>query len=197
MARYNSKSWRAYKLGDSKVVSVAASPPLALSPNCRILGIDPGSRLTGFGIVDVRGVEAYCVVQGRIDVTGLSVVKRMAGIYQGIQSLIATHAPSEVAIERVFVNKNIDSALKLGQARGAALAALGSALEVSEYAPRAVKLATVGFGGADKTQVIHMMRQMLAIEDGLTSDAADALAVALCHAQHRRMAYLLATRSDG
>jgi crossover junction endodeoxyribonuclease RuvC len=100
-----------------------------------------------------------------------------------------------VAIERVFLGRNVDSALKLGQARGAALAAIGG-IELAEYAPRAVKLATVGFGAADKIQVAHMMRTLLKVEGTLSADAADALAVALCHAQHRRLAPLQALRAS-
>jgi len=116
---------------------------------------------------------------------------RLARIHEGVRALVLEHSPGEVAIEKVFVNRNIDSALKLGQARGAALSALGE-FDIAEYAPRAIKLATVGFGGADKLQVAHMMRTLLKVEGRLTSDAADALAVALCHAQQRKLASLVA-----
>lgn len=116
---------------------------------------------------------------------------RLARIHEGVRTLVLEHSPREVAVEKVFVNRNIDSALKLGQARGAALSALGE-FEIAEYAPRAIKLATVGFGGADKPQVAHMMRILLKIEGRLTSDAADALAVALCHAQQRTLGSLIA-----
>jgi crossover junction endodeoxyribonuclease RuvC len=118
------------------------------------------------------------VTHGRIEVDGLSISTRLSRIHEGVRALVLEHSPGEVAIEKVFVNRNIDSALKLGQARGAALAALGE-FEIAEYAPRAIKLATVGFGGADKLQVAHMMRTLLKVEGRLTSDAADALAVAL------------------
>ena len=101
--------------------------------------------------------------------------------------LIALHAPQEIAVERVFLSKNADSALKLGQARGAALAAVPVALGVHEYAPRAIKLAVVGVGGAEKTQVAHMVKQLLRLEMRLAADAADALAVAICHANSRRL----------
>lgn len=157
---------------------------------CRILGIDPGSRRLGYGIIDVVGAECRCVVQGRLEVDGLPMVERLARLHEGVKSLVAEYAPQEVAIEKVFVNRNVDSALKLGQARGAALAALAG-LQIAEYAPRAIKLATVGFGDADKLQVAHMMRAVLAVSGRLTADAADALAVALCHAQHRRLAGLI------
>ncbi|MFN7271949.1 MAG: crossover junction endodeoxyribonuclease RuvC, partial [Gammaproteobacteria bacterium] len=117
-------------------------------------------------------------------------------IHAELVDIIGLWRPTEAAVERVFVGRNVDSALKLGQARGAALAAIG-VLEVAEYAPRAVKLATTGFGGAEKLQVAHMMRALLKVEGRLTADAADALAVALCHAQHRRLAGVLQARSIG
>ncbi len=165
----------------------------ATAGRCRILGIDPGSRHTGFGIVDCTGGDYRCIVHGRIDVAGGSLADRMHRIHDGIRALLARHAPDEIAVERVFVNRNVDSALKLGQARGAALAALGADAVVFEYAPRAIKLATVGFGGADKAQVAHMVRQLLALgaEVALQVDASDALAVALCHAHARRVAAFL------
>lgn len=165
-----------------------------MSRDCRILGIDPGSRRLGYGIIDVVGADCRCVAHGRIEVDGLPMVARLSRLHAGVCELVATHQPQEIAIEKVFVNRNVDSALKLGQARGAALAALGD-YEIAEYAPRAIKLATVGFGGADKLQVAHMMRAVLKVEGRLTADAADALAVALCHAQHRRLAGLLAGRA--
>ena len=188
MPRYRSKSWRNYQ---PDAPGEAAPTTLAVSTDCRILGIDPGSRRLGFGIIDVVGAECRCVAHGRIDVDGLPMVARLSRLHAGVRELVALHAPQEIAVEKVFVNRNVDSALKLGQARGAALAALGD-FEIAEYAPRAIKLATVGFGGADKLQVAHMMRAVLKVEGKLTADAADALAVALCHAQHRRLARLVA-----
>ncbi len=164
---------------------------------CRILGLDPGSLRTGFGIIDTRGPDFSCVVHGRIEVKGASLAQRMARIHAGVSDLLQRYAPDEIAVERVFVNKNIDSALKLGQARGAALAALGVDSEVFEYAPRAIKLAAVGFGAADKVQVAHMMRQLLKIDGTLTPDASDALAVAVCHAQTRRLAAFVAAPVPG
>lgn len=203
MPRYRSKSWRAYQPDAprdagappcvaSRLPADRAAPRPGVSPAspCRILGIDPGSRRLGYGIIDVTGADCRCIVHGRLEVDGLPMVDRLARLYEGVKALIAEHAPHEVAIEKVFVNRNVDSALKLGQARGAALAALAG-LPIAEYAPRAIKLATVGFGGADKLQVAHMMRAVLAVSGRLTADAADALAVALCHAQHRRLAGLI------
>lgn len=133
-----------------------------------------------------------CLAHGRIEVESLPLAARLARIHDELRTLIEIHRPQEVAIEKVFLARNVDSALKLGQARGAALAAVGADLEIAEYAPRAIKLATVGFGGADKLQVAHMIRAMLAPEGRLTADATDALAIALCHVHHRRLAGLLA-----
>jgi crossover junction endodeoxyribonuclease RuvC len=210
VARWSSKSWRAFRpeaaasapgravaepVAAARAAQVAVVVPVlaaraAVSARCRILGIDPGSRHTGYGIVDCSGPELRCVVHGRIDVAGASLAERMHRIHDGIRALLARFSPDEVAVERVFVNRNVDSALKLGQARGAALAALGVEAQVFEYAPRAVKLATVGFGAADKAQVAHMVRQLLALgaDVALATDATDALAVALCHAHARRVA---------
>lgn len=188
MARYRSKAWRSYDPESSGSVETPTTP---VSQNCRILGIDPGSRRLGYGIIDVRGPDCRCVTHGRIEVDGLPMAARLARIREGVRALVLEHSPGEVAIEKVFVNRNIESALKLGQARGAALSALGE-FEIAEYAPRAIKLATVGSGGADKLQVAHMMRTLLNVEGRLTSDAADALAVALCHAQQRKLASLIA-----
>lgn len=190
MARYRSKAWRDYR---PEAPGAVETPAPFVSPNCRILGIDPGSRRLGYGIIEVTGPDCRCIVHGRIEVDGLPLALRLSRIHEGVRALVLEHAPEEVAIEKVFVNRNVDSALKLGQARGAALSALGE-FEVAEYAPRAIKLATVGFGGADKLQVAHMMRTLLKVEGRLTADAADALAVALCHAQQRKLASLLAGR---
>jgi crossover junction endodeoxyribonuclease RuvC len=201
MPRYRSKSWRAFRpesVADGATLRVAASSPVEplrlQAGDCRILGLDPGSRRTGYGVIAVQGPQSHCLAHGRIEVDGLPFAERLARIHAGVAELIARWAPAEVAVERVFVGRNVDSALKLGQARGAALAALGG-LEPAEYAPRAVKLATVGSGAADKLQVAHMMRAVLKVEGRLTADAADALAVALCHAQHRRLAPLQGLRA--
>jgi len=164
--------------------------------SCRILGLDPGSRLTGWGVIEADGADCRCLAHGRIEVGSLPLAQRLARIHAELRDIITLWQPSEAAVERVFVGRNVDSALKVGQARGAALAAIG-VLEVAEYAPRAVKLATTGFGGAEKLQVAHMMRALLKVEGRLTADAADALAVALCHAQHRRLAGVLQARSIG
>ena len=152
-----------------------------------MLGLDPGSRRTGFGVIDCIGSDAVCVAQGCIDVAGAPLADRLRRIHAGVSALVERHAPDEVAIERVFVKRNVDSALKLGQARGAALAAVLDGDVLFEYAPRAVKLAIVGSGAADKIQVAHMVCQILRLRETPVADAADALAIALCHAHHRRV----------
>ena len=153
----------------------------------RILGLDPGSLRTGFGIIDCERGTAVLVAQGCIATSGGPLADRLRIIHAKVVELIAEHRPHEVAVERVFLSKNADSALKLGQARGAALAAVPVALGVHEYAPRAIKLAVVGVGGAEKIQVQHMVKQLLSIDLRLAADAADALAVAICHAHTRRL----------
>ena len=150
----------------------------------RILGIDPGSRFTGFDIIDVEGDRATVVHSGVIKTGGGEFPERLGIIFRGIRDLVIEYRPSEVAVENVFVSKNASSALKLGQARGAAIsAAICEELSVSEYSPRSVKQAIVGKGGADKVQVQHMVCVLLQLRETPAEDAADALAVALCH-QH-------------
>ena len=150
----------------------------------RILGIDPGSRLTGFGIIEVNGDQAIAVQHGVIKAGTGEFPERLGIIFAGIRDLIGEHQPDEVAIETVFMSRNAGTALKLGQARGAAIcAAISLGVPVSEYAPRSIKQAIVGRGGADKVQVQHMVMVLLQLKEKLQEDAADALAVALCH-QH-------------
>jgi len=150
----------------------------------RILGIDPGSRFTGFGIIEVNGDRAVSVHHGVIKAGTGEFPQRLGIIFAGLRELIEEHRPAEVAIETVFMSRNAGTALKLGQARGAAIcAAISEGLPVSEYAPRAIKQAIVGRGGADKVQVQHMVMVLLQLQEKLQEDAADALAVALCH-QH-------------
>lgn len=149
----------------------------------RIMGIDPGSRSTGYGVIDVTGVHAQHVASGCIHTSATDLPQRLKTIYQGIAAVIAAYQPLEVAAEQVFMHRNADSALKLGQARGAALcAAVMAGLPVSEYAPRSVKQALVGSGAADKTQVQYMVALLLKLVETPAPDAADALAVAICHA---------------
>jgi crossover junction endodeoxyribonuclease RuvC len=163
---------------------------IASASSCRILGLDPGSQRTGFGVIDAVGSDIRHVTHGCINVAGADLAERLRRIHEAIVDVVRAFQPDETAVERVFVNRNVDSALKLGQARGAALCALPQNMPVSEYAPRAVKLATVGFGGADKAQVAHMVHRLLQLTELVSGDPADALGVAICHAQARRMAWL-------
>jgi crossover junction endodeoxyribonuclease RuvC len=151
----------------------------------RILGIDPGSRLTGFGIVDSHGNSIKLVDCGSISTSGEH-SDRLRCIFAEVERLVERYEPQEVAIERVFVHRNADSALKLGQARAAALCAtFGSKLPIYEYAARHIKKAVVGRGAAEKSQVQQMIRLLLGMTVLPEPDAADALAAALCHAHER------------
>jgi crossover junction endodeoxyribonuclease RuvC len=149
----------------------------------RILGIDPGSRITGFGVIDSDGRRSHHVASGCIRTGGGAFSARLGEIFAGLQDIVRSHSPDEVAVEQVFVARNAASALKLGHARGAAVTAVVTAgCPVYEYSPREVKLALVGVGGAEKEQVQHMVRLILTLGKRLQVDASDALAVALCHA---------------
>lgn len=181
--RFASRSWRAF---DPTLTARSAAAPLPAYP-CRVLGLDPGSLRTGFGVVDCSARGESHVANGCIRARGDDLAMRLREIHEAVLALIEEHRPDEVAIERVFMHRNPDSALKLGQARGAALsAAVAGRAAVFEYAPRAIKLAVVGTGAADKTQVAHMVRVLLKIAAPTSADASDALGVALCHAQARR-----------
>ena len=149
-----------------------------------ILGIDPGSRITGFGVIASDGQRHHYIASGCIRMAELPLAERLHRIYAGITEIMATYHPEQSAIEQVFLSNNADSALKLGQARGAAIVALmNHHLTVAEYSARQVKQAVVGKGAALKEQVQHMVVRLLALERSPPADAADALAVALCHAQ--------------
>jgi len=161
----------------------------------RILGIDPGSRATGFGVIDSDGIKSVHVASGTIRPQGESLPERLGLIFQQVAHIVSDQEPQEMAVEEVFVANNASSALKLGQARGAAICAgvLGN-LSISEYSPRAVKQAVVGTGAASKEQVQHMVRVLLKLEGHIAADQADALAVALCHAHTRAGGGLPAAR---
>lgn len=150
----------------------------------RILGIDPGLRITGFGIIDKAGNRLAYVSSGCIRTNdGHTLPQRIATIIEGIGQVIATHRPVQAAVEIVFVNVNPQSTLLLGQARGAAIGTLVTAgLPVAEYTALQIKQAVVGKGKAAKEQVQHMVRRLLALPGDPTPDAADALACAICHA---------------
>lgn len=149
----------------------------------RILGIDPGSRITGYGIIDVDGNHHCYVTSGCLKVSGDALAGRLGQIFSDLTAIINEFRPDTMAVEQVFMHRNPDSALKLGQARGAAICAgVSSELGLHEYSPREIKLAVVGKGNAAKAQVQHMIKVLLNLQGEPQEDAADALAVALCHA---------------
>ncbi len=151
-----------------------------------ILGIDPGSRITGYGVLDVAGSAPRYVASGCIRIRADELAQKLAQVYAGIGELIAVHRPAEFAIEQVVMSRNADSALKLGQARGTAIVcAANHGLPVSEYGPRQIKQAVTGSGRADKAQVQHMVTAVLGLSGIPQADAADALAIALTHAHAR------------
>jgi len=206
MSRSASRAWRQFDPaghrqtdaapGNSRVAKrprpVAAPVAPAPFPR-RVLGLDPGSLRTGFGIIDCTVRAEKHVASGCIRATGDDFARRLRQIHEAILEIIAEYRPDEVAVEKVFMARNADSALKLGQARGAAIcAAVVGGAAVYEYAPRAIKLAVVGTGAADKAQVSTMVQAMLAISEPSTADVSDALAVALCHGQVQRSTLRLA-----
>ncbi len=153
----------------------------------RILGIDPGSRVTGFGVVDFLDGQPRYAGSGSIRTEAGEFPDRLRQIYKAVGQVVADYSPGIVAIESVFMARNAGSALKLGQARSAALCAtFDHDVEVFEYSPREIKLAIVGSGGAAKEQVQHMIVSLLSLAGEPGADAADALAVAVCHAHQRR-----------
>jgi crossover junction endodeoxyribonuclease RuvC len=149
----------------------------------RILGIDPGSRLTGYGIIEMHAGRAIWVGSGCIRIKGEDLASRLRVLVEGLIDILDQHQPASVAVEQVFMHRNPDSALKLGQARGAAISVVaGRHLPVHEYTPTQIKKAIVGKGNAAKAQVQHMVKAMLGLSHLPQEDAADALAIALCHA---------------
>lgn len=150
-----------------------------------ILGIDPGSRVTGYGLIDsgnARGKPSY-IASGCIRMDDTAIAPRLVTIYQSISQLIQQYAPDTAAIEQVFVGKSASSALTLGHARGAAMLAVSMAdIPLDEYAARSIKQAVAGTGGADKQQVQDMVVRLLNLNKAPAADAADALAIAMCHA---------------
>jgi crossover junction endodeoxyribonuclease RuvC len=153
----------------------------------RILGIDPGLRTTGWGIIEAQGSRLSFIACGCVRSDDrLATAARLRQLHEGLAQIIAAHGPHEAAVEETFVNRDPQSALKLGHARGIALAVPALAgLEVAEYAANFIKKTVVGAGHAEKTQVAMMVRILLPKSDAATADAADALAVAITHAQHR------------
>lgn len=152
-----------------------------------ILGIDPGSRITGYGVIRIIGAKAHYLGSGCIRTNCDELPERLKQVYDGVSEIITQFNPTEFAIERVFMAKNADSALKLGQARGSAIvAAVNAHLPVSEYSATQIKQAIVGSGGAAKEQVQHMVTHLLKLSATPQADAADALGVALCHFHTRQ-----------
>lgn len=149
----------------------------------RVLGIDPGSRITGYGIVEKQGTRLIHIDNGAIFTdTAADFPNRLKKIFDGLQQIINQYKPDEVAIENIFFSTNAQSALKLGQARGAAIvAAVHAGLSVAEYSALQVKQAVVGEGKADKSQVQKMLKALLGLPEIAQADASDALAVAICH----------------
>ena len=165
----------------------------------RIIGIDPGSRCTGYGVIDSDGLRHSYVASGFVKIAGDELPDRLGMIFAEISQIIEKWQPQSMGIEQVFVNKNVDSALKLGQARGAAICAgTNASLAVGEYTPRAIKKAVVGNGSADKQQIQQMMKLLLKLDFLPQSDEADGLAIALCHATHMNIKSLgIATKVRG
>lgn len=149
----------------------------------RVIGIDPGLRRTGWGIVDVKGTKLTHVANGVCASVGDDLAPRLVSLFRGLEDVVNAHAPSHAAVEQTFVNKDAAGTLKLGQARGIAMLVPGLfGMEVAEYAPNAVKKAVVGVGHADKGQIAHMVGVLLPGVTVAGPDAADALAIAICHA---------------
>ncbi|MEO8409394.1 MAG: crossover junction endodeoxyribonuclease RuvC [Propionivibrio sp.] len=173
-------------------MNVAKPMPAAL----RILGVDPGLRVTGFGVIEKSGSALTYLASGCIKTdAAASLPERLGTIHAGLGELIALYRPDQAAVEIVFVNVNPQSTLLLGQARGAAISALvAGGIEVAEYTALQVKQAVVGNGHADKTQVQHMVRRLLTLTGDPRADAADALACAIAHAHSGQGMGALATR---
>ena len=151
----------------------------------RVLGIDPGLRNTGWGVIEIEGSRLRHIANGVVHSDGTDLGARLVVLYRGLCAVIAAHTPEAAAVEQTFVNKDATGTLKLGQARGIAMLAPAEAgLMVGEYAPNAVKKAVVGVGHAGKEQVQHMVRIHLPGVVFAGPDAADALAIAICHAHH-------------
>jgi len=149
----------------------------------RVLGIDPGSRVTGYGVIETDGVRSRHLHSGCIRTASGEFPERLGEIFNGIRAVLLEWRPQQVAVEQVFVSRNAAAALKLGQARGAAISAIVTQdLPVFEYTPAAVKQGLVGNGRAEKEQVQHMVRVILGLQGAMSLDQSDALAVALCHA---------------
>ncbi len=187
------RSWPASAVKTAAKSGTSTSPALAPVVSggvVRILGIDPGLRHTGWGIVEAKGNQLSFIADGVVEPAAkLSLAERLKILFESMQRIVATYAPDECGIEESFVNKNPVSTLKLGHARAAVMLAPATAgIPVFEYKPNLVKKSVVGAGHADKGQVAAMMRVLLPGSQSASKDAADALAVAVCHAHHRATA---------
>jgi len=161
-----------------------------------IIGIDPGSRITGFGIIEVIRLKSRFLHCGSIQIKADNLTDKLKQIFANLDDVIQTYKPHEAAIEQVFMHQNPGSALKLGQARGAAVVAIANHdLPLAEYSARQVKQSMVGYGAATKEQVQHMVCQLLQLKETPQADAADALAIALCHAHSRLLGSKIGIRS--
>lgn len=159
----------------------------------RVLGLDPGLRVMGWGIIDSHNGRVRHVAHGTCRTTGKELAPRLLSLFDQLSAILAEYAPQTAAVEQTFVNSNGAATLKLGQARAIALLVPAQAgLEVAEYAPNAIKKTIVGVGHADKAQVAHMVQSQLPTAGPVKDDAADALAIALCHAHHARFSNRLA-----
>ena len=165
-----------------------------MTPTIRILGVDPGLRRTGWGVVAVTGNALAFVAAGTVKAPlDGELAHRLVALHDGLTEIVRAFAPDEAAVEQTFVSRDASATLKLGQARGIALLVPAQAgLSVAEYAPNAIKKAIVGVGHAEKAQIRAMVRVLLPRAVFDSDDAADALAIAICHAHHRRPARLLA-----
>ncbi len=160
----------------------------------RILGLDPGTAITGYGVIDLLpGGEVRAVAYGVLRTPARQPLpERLQQLYKALQALLTLHRPEQAAVEKLFFQRNVTTAMAVGQARGVTLLALAQhEIPVAEYTPNEVKEAVTGYGSADKQQVQRMVQALLGLDERpRPDDAADALAVALCHAQHARFAAL-------
>ena len=158
-----------------------------------IIGIDPGSRATGYGLIQYCNKKTHHLDHGVIHSKDTNFMKRLHHIHLELKHIIACHQPNQLAIEQVFVHINPQAAIKLGQARGAALtAAADSDLSYHEYSPRTIKQSVTGYGAAQKSQIQQMIKLLLKLPSPPPADAADALAIALCHCHHLQLTHTLA-----
>lgn len=160
-----------------------------MTETLRIIGIDPGSRVTGYGVVDRVGPKLVHIDNGCLTMRGADPLpQRLDQIYRGLSDIFAKYQPEAVAIEEIFFAKNVASSIKLGEARGVALlAAVQRRIPIQEYSTRAVKQSITGYGQATKDQIQKMVKALLALPEVAQEDASDALAVAICHANSYRM----------